>query len=131
MSKPVMPVTITNSRRKSVTIPAVFDSGSFYTLIRRDCLPAGTSLEPLAAPRMLRAASRGSRLRVTGTAVLVITVGGKKVLDYALVSPDLAREMIIGAGTMQQWDITIRNQNGRTRIVVARDMEDPEITEVD
>ena len=68
MSKPVLPVTITNSRRKSVTIPAVFDSGSFYTLIRRDCLPAGTPLDPLNAPRTLRAASRGSRLRKKGSA---------------------------------------------------------------
>jgi len=131
MSKPVLPVTITNSKGKSVTIPAVFDTGSFYTLIRRDCLPPATSCERLAEPRTLRAASRGSRLRVTGTTVLVIGVGGKKVLDHALVSPDLAREMIIGAGTMQQWDISIRNRNGRTRVVVARGMGDPEITEVD
>jgi len=131
MSKPVLPVTIMTSRRKSVSLPAVFDSGSYYTLIRQNCLPAGTPLEEFPPAKALRAAARGSRLRIAGAASLVITIGGKKIWDPALVSPDLTREMIIGARTMQAWDITIRNRNGRTTVVVTHHLGDPEITEVD
>ena len=131
MSKPILKVTITNTGGRSASIPAVFDTGSFYTLIRQDRLPAGTSLLRYRVPEILRAAAKGSRLRVIGETGLIITIGRKKIRDTALVTPDLAREMILGAGTMQKWDISVHNRNGKTRIAVGRDMSDPEITEVD
>jgi len=131
MSKPVLPVRITNVAGRTVAIPALFDTGSFYTLIREDRLPPGTVVLRYRVPEVLRGAPRGSKLRVIGETGVVIAIGGKRIRDSALVSPDLAREMILGTGTMQKWDITIRNRNGRTRVVVERDMRDPEITEVD
>ena len=131
MSKPVVTVTIVTARNKAASLPALFDSGSFYTIVRRDCLPLGTAIRPLATPMRLRAATRGSRLKIAGTAELVIRVGKKVILDDALVASNIAREMIVGAGTMQKWDISIRNKNGSTRVVMGRDMRDPEITEVD
>jgi len=131
MSKPVLSIVITSGRRKSATVPAVFDTGSFYTIVRRNCLPPGTVVRPLPAPLQLRAATRGSRLRIAGTAELLIRVGKKVIMDDALVAANLAREMIVGAGTMQKWDISIKNRNGSTRVVMGRDMHDPEITEVD
>jgi hypothetical protein len=79
----------------------------------------------------LRAATRGSPLQIAGTAELLMRVGKKVIMDDALVASNLAREMIVGAGTMQKWDISIRNRNGSTRVVMGRDMHDPEITEVD
>jgi hypothetical protein len=131
MSKPVVTVTILAAKGKSAVLPAVFDTGSFFTIVRRDCLPAGTAVRPLASPLRLRAATKGSRLKVAGTAELVIQVGRKRIMDDALVSPNLAPKMLIGAKTMQAWDISIRNRNGSTRIVLGRDLRDPEITEVD
>ena len=53
------------------------------------------------------------------------------ISDIALVSPDLSQEMIVGAGTMQKWDISIINRNGHTEVTVGRDMHDPDIIEVD
>jgi hypothetical protein len=48
-----------------------------------------------------------------------------------LVSNELGADMLIGAQTMQSWDISIINTKGNTKINVAHDMRDPEITEVD
>jgi len=58
-------------------------------------------------------------------------IGDRLIESQALVSPDLSQEMIIGAGTMQEWDITIRNQNGHTEVVVGKDLRDPDVQEVD
>ncbi len=38
--------------------------------------------------------------------------------------------MLIGAGLMQMWDISIRNKNGHTKIHVGHDMNDPDIQTV-
>ena len=62
---------------------------------------------------------------------LVLTIGDKQIEGSAHVSPDLSQEMLVGAGTMQMWDLSIINRNGKTEISVARDMHDPQITEVD
>jgi hypothetical protein len=51
--------------------------------------------------------------------------------DAALVSSNMSSDMLIVAKTMQAWDITIKNENGKTEIVIGHDMRDPEITEVD
>ncbi|MBI2059133.1 MAG: hypothetical protein HYT87_05115 [Nitrospirae bacterium] len=67
----------------------------------------------------------------TAGVTLVMTIGEKMIQDDALVSPDLGQDMLVGAGTMQKWDIIIRNRNGKTKVIVGRDMRDPEITEVD
>ena len=50
-----------------------------------------------------------------------MTIGDRMIQDEALVSPNLAQEMLIGAGTMQKWDITIRTQNRHTTVEVGRD----------
>ena len=47
-----------------------------------------------------------------------------------LISPELGSDMLIGAQTMQSWDISIINTKGKTKINVKHDMRDPEINEV-
>jgi phenylacetate-coenzyme A ligase PaaK-like adenylate-forming protein len=131
MSKPMIPVKITTVEGKDVSVRAVLDTGSFYTLIRQDLLPPGTPLIRYSSPEVLRAAARGSRLTVVGTTELIMEVGSKRIRDHAGVCPELASELLIGAKTMQSWDVTIANRNGRTKITVGHDMRDPEITEVD
>ena len=131
MSKPVLRVKITLVDGRSVTLPALFDTGSFYTLLRQDRLPAGAAVLNYRKAEFFRGAGRGNRLRVVGSTEVIVTIGKRKIRDTALVSPDLTREMIVGAGAMQKWDITVRNRNGSTRVLVGHDMRDPDITEVD
>lgn len=131
MSKPILDIEIRTPDDKAGKVRAVLDSGSFYTILREDKVPSSSAVVRRKAARTLRAAAKGSTLTAIGEVSLVLVIGGRQIDDVALVSPDLSQEMLIGAGTMQKWDICILNQNGRTEIRVGRDMHDPDITEVD
>ncbi|MBI2889802.1 MAG: hypothetical protein HYY13_03350 [Nitrospirae bacterium] len=131
MGKPVLKVTLTTADQKARTVPGLFDTGSFYTIVRSDCVPSGNAVAAYKTAHTLGTAKRRAKVRVVGDVVLVIRIGRKIIRSPAFVSPDLQREFIIGAETMQAWDITIRNRNGKTKVIVGRDMRDPEVTEVD
>ena len=131
MSKPIFPVRITTPDDRSSTVQAVFDSGSFYSILREDKVPAGAPVIRRAHPRTFRTAARGSALAATGELPVVLAIGDREIDDVVLVSADLSQEMMVGAGTMQKWDISIVTREGRTEVVVGRDMHDPDITEVD
>jgi hypothetical protein len=131
MSKPVRLIPFRTTQGYEGIAQAVIDSGSFYSLIRRDLLPRSLRLSRRNLPAALRAATKRSRLRIAGSVDLVLTIEGKRILDMVLVSRDLGRDMIVGAHAMQAWDISIRNRNGHTKIVVGHEMREREITEVD
>jgi len=130
MKKPVLDILITTPDESSVPVKAVFDSGSFYSILREDKVPAGALIHRHKTPRIFRAAAKGTRLSATGEIPLVLTIGDKMVDGAVYVSPDLSQEMLVGAGMMQMWDISIITRNGRTEVVVGRDMRDPDLTEV-
>jgi hypothetical protein len=131
MSKPVRTIQITTTEAKSATVKAVFDSGSFYTVLREDKVPAGANVSRRLEARVFRTAAQGGALSATGELPLTLTIGDRQVDDVALISSDLKQEMLVGAGLMQKWDISIVNQGGRTEVVVGRDLHDPQITEID
>ena len=131
MSKPLRNVEIRTADDKIGRAEAVFDPGSFYTILRENKVPSGAMIIRRPTPLTLRAASLGSSLTVSGDLTLVMILDDREFDDAVLVSPDLAQEMLIGAGTMQKWDISILNRNGSTEIRVGRDRRDPAITEVD
>ena len=109
---------------------ALFDSGSFYTILQKDILPKGTKLSIYKTKREFGTADKKGKIEITAIINLVIKIGNKMIETSAYVSPDLSTEFIIGAKTMQSWDITIKNKNGKTTIVVGHDMRDEEITRV-
>lgn len=131
MSKPVMNVMVRSMLGGRAKVRAVFDTGSHFSIIQKSKLPARTTVLGYARPERLKTAARGGRLEIIGTTVLYIQIGKRVVRHEALISPDLSQEMVIGAGTMQEWDISVRNGGGRTRVTVGRDVRDPEVTEVD
>ena len=131
MSKPILDIEIRTPDEATTTVKAVFDTGSFYTIVREDRVPSPAAIIRRKAPRTLRAAARGSQLTAIGEVSLVLSIGDRQIDDIALVSPELAQEMLVGAGTMQKWDISILNRGGHTEVTVGRDMHDPDITEVD
>ena len=131
MGKPIFPVSIATVDGKTGSVRTVFDTGSHRSLIRENCLPAGAQVLKTVPQRVLKTAAAGGTLTVVGVVVLTMTIGDRMIEDEVLVSRDLSQEMLIGAGTMQQWDITIRNQNGNTEVVVGHDLRDPDIQEVD
>lgn len=131
VSKPILEVKITTPDERSMTVRAVFDSGSFYSILRADKVPAGAAILKRSRPRTFRTAAREASLSATGELPLVLQIGDREVDDVVLVSSDLSQEMLVGAGTMQKWDISIVTREGRTDVRVGRDMHDPDVTEVD
>lgn len=127
--KPIFPVKIISLNNTSSDVNAVFDSGSFYTIIRSDKLPLNTQV--LENQKTFRTASKQGSLKIIGETILIIQIGEKMVDGNVMVSADLGSDMLIGAGLMQTWDISLINTNGKTKVDVQHDMRDPEITEVD
>lgn len=126
-----MDVTIETLDAKRRQVKAVFDTGAHVSLIREDALPPGTQMMPSAPTRSLRTAAKGGALRVVGGVILIVSIGDRMIQTSALVSPDLAQQMLIGAGTMQEWHITVDNGNGETKVHVGLDLRDPDVQEVD
>lgn len=132
MSKPVKEIHVTSLDGKSGAVKAVFDTGSFYTIIREDRVPSGAQIVREGAQQQFRTAAQGGKLEINGVLPMARIIIGEKIIeDSMLVSPNLAQEMLIGAKTMQSWDVSIINTNGQTDVVVKHDMRDPDITEVD
>ncbi len=131
MTKPILDVVLRSMGRSESKVRAVFDTGSHYSIVREASLPPKTSVLKYPKAETLKAAAVGGKLKILGATVLIVQVGGKRVRDEVLVSPDLSQEMIVGAGTMQKWDISIHNNGGRTRVTVGRDIDDPDVIEVD
>ena len=131
MGKPVFEVDLNTPDGKRGRARAVFDTGSHRSLIREDRLPAGATSVPYVPQRELKTAAQGGRLRVVGAEVLTNSAGDRMIEGEALVSPDLSQEMLIGSEMMQAWDISIRNANGHTEVVIGRDHRDPDVQEVD
>ena len=130
MSNPILNIEFITPEEKKGKAKALFDSGSFYTILREDKLPKNTKFETYKRKREFGTADKKGKIEITGTTRLIIKIGNKMIEASAFISPDLSTEFIIGAGTMQSWDITIKNKNGKTTVVVGHDMRDEEITRV-
>ena len=126
--KPVFPITVTSLNKTSIKLNAVFDTGSYYTIIRADKLPVDTAI--LKQELSFGTANKNARLSIIGKTFLVFQIGSKMIEAGVLVSPDLGSDILIGAQTMQSWDISIMNVKGKTKIRIAHDMRDPDINEV-
>ncbi|MBI5218515.1 MAG: hypothetical protein HY958_06245 [Bacteroidia bacterium] len=126
MSKPVFDIEITTPEQKSGKVTAVFDSGAFPTIIRQDKLPP-TQIIKYHNPEIYGGAVQGSKLNVIGCTRLIVEYNNKMISTLVEVAPLLAADMLIGARTMQEWDISIVNKNGKTEINIGHDMRDPEL----
>jgi predicted aspartyl protease len=126
MAKPVIEVKVAAPGKKKFSkLEALFDTGSYYNIIRADLLPAQATAMPFKE-KMGTAAKKGV-VEISGVTVLHFDIGGRHIMDDVRISPNLNRELIIGAGTMQKWDISVQNTKGHTRVVLKKDMHDPDI----
>lgn len=130
MSKPIVKMDIETTDARKASVHAVVDTGSFYTIIRESCLPRGARIEKFKKNEVFGTARRGAELVIVGVLHLKMRVNGHWISGEARVAPDLGSEMLVGAGLMQMWDISVHNKNGHTTLHVGRDMNDPDIQTV-
>ena len=130
MSKPVRKAEIVTMEELRASINALFDSGSFHTLIRESCLPPQAMILRTKTPEILGTAEPGGSVKVIGRIVLKVLVEGHEIEVESRICPALSAEFIIGARDMQGWDISIRNENGHTTVHIGHDLNDPDIQTV-
>ena len=126
--KPIVPIKIFSLNKTSKNVNAVFDSGSYYTIVRTDKLPDNTNI--IGEHQFFGTANKKGRLKIIGETILIISIGKKMIKSEVLISDELGSDMLICAQTMQCWDISIINKNGKTKINIEHDMRDPEINAV-
>ena len=131
MTKPILEAKLESLDGKTGKAKAVFDTGASVTLIREDCVPTGALVTPRAKPRRYKTAGQDGKVSAIGGLIMTMTFGDHVIKDEVDVSPDLVREMLIGVGTMQKWDISVVTKNGSTRVEFGRDLLDPEMEHID
>lgn len=130
MSYPIQKLQIETIDKKTKSVNTLFDSGSFYSIIKQVCLPSSEYIVYYPVPELWGTASEGGTLEITGSVELIVTINNKKIKELIYIAPNLSKEMIIGSKTLQAWHITIDNSNSKTIISVDKDMNDPDITSV-
>ncbi len=128
VSKPILDIAIRTVEEIQAPVKAVFDSGSQFSILRKDKVPPGAAVLWRKNPRTFRTAASGARLLATGELPVVLIIGDREIDDVVLVSEELTQEMVVGAGLMQKWDVSIVTRDGITRVIVGRDMRDPDLT---
>lgn len=131
MTKPIRTIKLKTMDGKKSEVEALIDTGSFYTIIRQDCVPAGAKFISYKTAEKLGTAKKSGQVRIVASAEMILEIDGHPILEDVRISPDLKREFILGAKTMQAWDISIKNKNGHTKIHVGHDMNDPDIQAVE
>ena len=93
--------------RGEAEVEALFDTGVSYSCIRPEVAERLAHVEPLRQPKELGTADESTTVRVTARVALDFELDGVVLSDEFMVVPNLRREVIIGAKTMQAWRIKV------------------------
>lgn len=72
MGKPVREVTLTTPEEKTTRANALFDSGSFYTILKENLLPPETHIVEYKTPREFKTAGQERKVRIRGFTELLL-----------------------------------------------------------
>ena len=91
------------------TVSALFDSGASYSCIRHDIACAVGHLEPLEDPMEFETAQMDTFIGAEFVVHLsfFFTDSRRRFTDEFIVLEGLSEELIIGAATMQKWNIRL------------------------
>ncbi len=106
----IKPVTLRGDRGQ-IHLDGMFDTGSTYSVIRKDLAEQLATIIPLNEPIFLRTAEQGRQLTVTHCVRLTIWLDGYRISDEFMVIEQLSRPVLIGAATMQKWRIRLDMAN--------------------
>ncbi len=89
--------------KKDVNI--LFDSGATHSVIRKDIAEELFSINRFTEPEEVGTAKKGGRMQSIGTVAFHTRLDNCEITDQALVVDELRSEMIIGASTLQKYEI--------------------------
>ena len=93
---------------KSTSVESIMDSGCTYPLTTTAVTKAlNAEIEPLDEPLSIVEAS-GRLLKILGTVKLYLeadVLGGRKLVERAVIEGEGAKEVLISLGLMKKWDL--------------------------
>ena len=104
----VKPVTLRGDKGQ-IELDGMFDTGSTYSVIRKDIAEQLATIVPLDEPIVLRTAEQ--ELTATHCTCLTIWLNGYRLSDEFMVVEQLSRPVLIGAATMQKWRMRLDMAN--------------------
>lgn len=107
---------IVRGNRGFEEVDALFDTGATQTYIRRELAERIGDLIQLSKPASATLADGTTKMAVTHRIALDIDIDGKVIDWLARVADNLSHQLIVGAPTMQTFNILI--DLSRDRIVV-------------
>lgn len=102
----IKPVTLRGDKGQ-IHLDGMFDTGSIYSVTRKDITEQLATIIPLDELIILRTAEQKRMLTVTHRVVLTIWLNGYRLFDEFMVIEQLSRPILIGAATMQKWRIRL------------------------
>lgn len=113
----VKKLTVQGDKGKN-DLEVFFDSGARRSVIRKDAAEKIASLQKSLLRRTFTLADNKTQIHSEEVTVLWITIDGKTIDDEFYVVSDLSRELIVGASTMQTWDILLDLKNEKVTVGV-------------
>lgn len=106
-------------------VEVLFDTGASQSCIRRDVATRVATVFRKRSAKTFVLADGRTQIKTDEVAVLDLRINGKAIDDYFYVLKDGRREVIVGAGTMQRWDLKLHPR--RHLIEIGTDPEDLEL----
>ena len=91
--------------RGQAEVDALFDTGARRSVVRREAAEALASLTRLSKPRTFQTADENGSLAAAHVVNLELTINGVTIDDQFYAIDSLRRGLIVGADTMQSWEI--------------------------
>lgn len=113
----------------SIQKAILFDSGARRSVIKREVAERVATLIRLPTTFKFRLADGKTEIATSTVCDICITIDGKTIFDQFPVLDTLSREIIVGANTMQSWDIHLDMKN--EKVVVVGDPEAIELLPVE
>jgi predicted aspartyl protease len=89
----------------------LFDSGARRSVIRKDVAEKIATLIKAPVPLRFRLADGKTEIVTSTVADIWITINGRTITDQFPVLEKLSSEIIIGANTLQSWEIKLNPKN--------------------
>ena len=108
MSLLALPCVLVGNRGRTSTI-CLFDNGASYSVIRRETAERIARLDPLPEPLVFETADKDGFITANYAVLLEFFLedAPRRFTDEFMVMDTLSEDLIIGATTMQKWQIKL------------------------
>jgi hypothetical protein len=104
--------------KNKINADVLFDSGARRSVIRKDIAEKITTIVKFPVPFKFCLADGKTQVETNLVADVMVRVDGRIIFDQFPVLNRLSREIIIGANTLQSWEILLDAKNETIKVGV-------------